>query len=373
MELFSCLIASPFRPIGGITTWTYTVRDYVINHGLKGVSFIDGSNTFKSQHLAQVSLARILLGPIDCAIFNLKLLFKFLIAKPDMLHLCTSASLSLFGNYITIIICKLFRVKIVFHFHFGRIPELAKSNNWEWTMVLKCIKHSYRSIVIDSKSYDVLNEFSDVSKKIFYIPNPVSSIFVREAGKEISEKDNYYIYVGHVVRNKGVFELVKAFAKLGDGFELYMLGHVNEDISNELFKIAHYRADGTWLKLLGNMPSSSVLKYMKRAKALLLPSYSEGFPNVLLESMSCGCPVLATSVGAIPDMINVKDEGMSAGYCFDAHSVDAICKTMEKFNKNIEEHRKFALNGKRIVLSYFTADKVMGQYLNVWGIKNFVG
>lgn len=57
------------------------------------------------------------------------------------------------------------------------------------------------------------------------------------------------------------------------------------------------------VELPGWISHDDLPRYLNQLRLLVLPSYTEGLPNIMLEAMACGTPVLATPVGAIPDVI----------------------------------------------------------------------
>jgi len=56
-------------------------------------------------------------------------------------------------------------------------------------------------------------------------------------------------------------------------------------------------------QLRGNVAPERVADWMRVADVLVLPSYSEGYPNVLVEALACGCPIVATHVGGIAEIV----------------------------------------------------------------------
>ena len=60
---------------------------------------------------------------------------------------------------------------------------------------------------------------------------------------------------------------------------------------------------------VGSQPPSKIALYLNAADLSVLPSHSEGCPNVVLESLACGTPVVATGVGAIPAMVRSRENG----------------------------------------------------------------
>ena len=263
-------------------------------------------------------------------------------------------------------IAKFFNVDVVFHYHFGRIPVLEKKKNWEWKLLLKNIRDSKHVIVIDPLSKDALDR-NGLSGKVSYIPNPCSTKLTKIAECEVLEKNiDSFIFVGHVIPTKGVYELVKAFTEIDKSLNLTIIGLVNNNIKEELKQISKQKENGKWLSIVGNKDLSFVYKQMKYATALVLPSYTEGFPNVVLEAMACGCPVIATNVGAIPDMLSIGSRDDSCGICVEPCSVEKLKEGLMNFISSAQKQKEFAENGKRRILTEYTMDNIFGQYKKVW-------
>ena len=106
--------------------------------------------------------------------------------------------------------------------------------------------------------------------------------------------------VGNLVENKGHHIAIQALAQL-PAFRLFIAGegperHPLEFLGNQL-KVS------SRLQFLGRVEQSQLVKCYSAADMLLLPSSREGWPNVLLESMACGTPVVATAVGGVPEIV----------------------------------------------------------------------
>lgn len=363
MEKKNILFLSPLTPVGGIASWTMNMLEYIQKNNIQNVYHIDASIKYKTPNNAFHPFYRMISGVMDTVRIIYLLSAGCLKYNPRVVHIATPASFSLFKDSLFLFITKIFRARCIFHYRFGRIPELSEIKKWEWKLLCFNINHSYKTIVIDEPSFRTLceNSFKD---KVRLIGNPCSPTVRELAAMEVCKKQkNHFLFVGHVIRNKGIYELLSAFADLNNDIHLTIVGPYNENMKNELISIAQKRK-GNWISFLGNQPSDVVIEYMKTAEALILPSYTEGFPNVVLEAMAAGCPVLATSVGAIADMIDAGSEE-AAGICFEKKSVSAIIDTLNNFI-DTDNHLDYAIHGKNKVLNNYCMEIIFPQYEKLW-------
>ena len=109
------------------------------------------------------------------------------------------------------------------------------------------------------------------------------------------------LYVGNVERHKGAMDLVRAFAsrrELGAA-RLYVVG--DGAAMTECRGLAG--AAGANVTFVGPRSHDEIPAWLAASDVLVLPSWNEGTPNVVLEALACGRRVVATSVGGVPDVV----------------------------------------------------------------------
>lgn len=151
--------------------------------------------------------------------------------------------------------------------------------------------------------------------KVHLLPNGVdadSFPMLRRADARkrlgLSAGNRIVLFVGHLLPVKGVDVLLEAVHLLrerrvaADGIMLVMAGAgpmcgwIARHVARNGLKDS--------VKLLGHVSREDIALWMNAADALVLPSRNEGCPNVVLEALACGTPVVASRVGAVPDLLD---------------------------------------------------------------------
>ena len=104
---------------------------------------------------------------------------------------------------------------------------------------------------------------------------------------------------------------------------------------------------------------------VKSCDLFVLPTYTEGFPNVIIESMACGCAIVTTPVGAIPEMFE-EENGNHYGILVAPKSIEELKNGIEKMLDNEMLKQECRLNVKQRVNDRYNIDAVWKQMLSIW-------
>lgn len=357
------LLVAPYGGVpGGISRWTGHILDYYKKTGYKDVD-MDLVSTGRSMFVninmpiwermwfAWKDYSKIIVD------FNSKINHNF-----DVIHLTSSGSLGLYKDLYLIRKAKKCGAKCIVHFRFGRIPELSLKPDWEWKMLVRIAKMADTIVVIDQSSFDTLcrQGFTNV----VYLPNPLAPVveeLVEENG-ENSRSKREILFAGHVVKTKGIFELLEACAQVPD-IHLKIVGHITPQMRSEVESI--YGTDVPWMTIYGEKPYEEVINDMGTCELFVLPTYTEGFPNVILEAMAARCAIITTPVGAIPEMLDFKAES-PVGIEIPVKDVEKLREAIVFGLSHPEEMRRMGESAHEKVLECYSMQKIWSKMLDIW-------
>jgi len=179
--------------------------------------------------------------------------------------------------------------------------------------------------------------------------------------KEYPSREFIVGYVGRFSEEKGILHLLHAvpdIVKIKPEIIFLFIGNGELRYSIEQFIFENHLSDK--VVLLGWISHELLPDYLNQMKLLVIPSDTEGLPNVMLEAMACGTPVLAAPVGAIPDII--KDG--ETGFLMENNSPDNIAKNIIKVlhYRGIE---KIINNNHNLIEKEYTLEKAAERYRNI--------
>ena len=125
---------------------------------------------------------------------------------------------------------------------------------------------------------------------------------------QIAEAGKLILFVGQLLEVKGVIYLIEAVNRMlaaRNDFSVYCIGEGGGRQDYEAEIVRRYLEDR--IHLVGNRPHSEVAIWMGAADVFCLPSIREGFPNVVLEALFSGRPVVASKVCGVPEMVNDRN------------------------------------------------------------------
>ncbi|MCM2465813.1 glycosyltransferase family 4 protein [Methanoculleus oceani] len=165
-------------------------------------------------------------------------------------------------------------------------------------------------------------------------------------------------YIGRLSREKGVGDFARALpAILGDRQDLRVLIGGDGELKEMIEATLQEEGVAARANLPGWISHEDLPNYLNQLRLLVLPSYTEGLPNIMLEAMACGTPVLATPVGAIPDIIV---DGIT-GFIMENNAPECIAENVMRA-LNSPELEQIAENGRRFVGENFSFESTAARW-----------
>ena len=297
-------------------------------------SYLDGVEEFAAHdcvltHLNIAPIVRTGKSSLD----NLAYIFTQRIAvrkhlkenKYDVIHIHTSREfLFLKDVLLAKMISKVTHVPIVMTIHVGAIETVFNRIGWfKHNSIVVLNKYVSKTIFLSKVMREDFIEAGLHEKKsivLYNFHNFTPTIKVPEKKDELQ-----LLYVGAIHREKGILELLHAIEQMPElKCHLNICGKLTDySIKDEVETLKAKLSDR--VSFLGYVAGEDKTLLYKQSDILVLPSYHEGLPLVIMEALGAGCAIMATKVGAIPEVLDDRS-------CFwvDIASVESIIK---RFNE----------------------------------------
>lgn len=192
----------------------------------------------------------------------------------------------------------------------ARMPCIARNLRW-------ALPRARRVVAVSRPLGDVVASFGVPRDRIDIVPNGVDAELFHPRDRARARADlghphdtrRWLLYVGRVEETKGVLDLIAAFALLAGRRRDVRLVMVGDGSARAACERAAGDLLGDRVLLVGSRPLEDVPRWMAACDALVLPSWAEGMPNVVVEALASGRRVVATAVGGTPDLVTGPDLG----------------------------------------------------------------
>lgn len=246
----------------------------------------------------------------------IKIFISFIKNNPDILHVHMSERGSVFRKGLIISLAKIFNIKIIIHMHGAEFETWYNSlNNSTQKKVVNILMKADKVIILGQYWYDFISTLCP-KDKIYVLHNAVS---VPNDNKYNSDARNL-LFLGVVGQRKGAYDLLDAFEKsLGKIPSDVNLLYYGPDFEKKIEQAIEGRKMCKRVKYMGWLSESDKKAVFNNTMLNILPSYNEGLPMTILETMAYGIPNISTKVAAIPEVIDETN-----GVLLDTGNVDQL-------------------------------------------------
>ena len=293
------LLLGPHRAaVSGVSTHLNLLMDSLLGEDFELVHFQVGSEGRNEGAAARI--LRLLSSPFLLAA---TIVFRHV----SIVHINTSLNPRAYWRDLVYLgVAKMLGARVVYQVHGGALPHQFFANSKFLTGFLRrTLRAPHLVVVLAQIELEAYREFVP-EQDVVALPNGVDCRPFAGVPTVRSNPDDplRLVYIGRVAREKGLYETLQGLRlahELGVDARLVIAGNGAEE--TRLRRYAQALGVAPRVCFVGSVFGADKVKLLAGADVMILPSYSEGLPYALLEAMAAAVPVIATPVGAIPDVV----------------------------------------------------------------------
>ena len=213
------------------------------------------------------------------------------------------------SSWASICVAKQFGLPCVITYQGGEVNQILAKQQTGWKLCRDSFRLADVNLCVSKQIENTLKEYAQPTGRCEVILRGVDQ--TRFFPSDALTDDASVLFVGRLQKEKGIFDLIHAWKEVKSLCPNAVLTAVGQDYSDgKAAKLANSLGSQAGIQLLGAVPPSGVARLMRQSRVFCLPSYAEGTPNVVMEAMSSGLPIVSTKVGGIPDIVKDQVRGL---------------------------------------------------------------
>lgn len=235
----------------------------------------------------------------------LKILGLLISNKVDIFHLHTCDGGPFYRKSIILSTAKLFNKKVVLHHHTDYTEFFSSISGFKKKIVRRALKNADVNIVLGNNLVHVITNF-EPKAKVYVVYNSVVQIHEYK----YNENADTILFLGWILERKGIFDLLEAVKSIDEVLPSQIKIALCGIADDEHLKRIHEMGLKNRISHIGWIAGAEKDELLKRTIVNVLPSYREGLPMTVLETMALGIPNIASNISTIPEVIQNGENGL---------------------------------------------------------------
>lgn len=334
--------------MGGIANYYFNLKELFVNDVKYNFIGGKGNSRFK----------------IFFLLFNyLKFIYLIIIYNPRIVHLNPSLDeTSNLRDAIYLLIAKLFNKKVLVFWRGWKLSVEKRINGNYKVLFIYIYNKADAFCVLSSYFKEKLSSWG-IEKPIFLETTLVSDqLFDRINIMNKTYDKIRLLFLSRIRKEKGIFEVIEVFRILSKKYNNVELLIAGDGPEFNTIKKSVEQFDDAKIRLLGYIRGEKKIEILTKCNIFILPSYTEGMPNCILEAMAFGNCIITRPVGGIKDFF--MNEKM--GYITDSINPVVFASLIEKLILNPQLMRQISQFNYYYAKSNFMASKVAARIENIY-------